>query len=199
MGYDIIVIAGMVLSIVAAILFIVMRDRLRRRDELDVSSTWAAYARTHDCTFVPPSGEWPNRSVPRLVDTSGDLQLVLVREGEEVVTRLELRPKESLLGRMHVTTDATSPNLPHVVLTDDTLDPALTVFATPAQLAHAVLTKEVARALSGFRMGGSLSFEYARGRIVLEWKGGEQNGARLDEARVVAEAIDRAMSDAFSG
>jgi hypothetical protein len=198
-GYDLFVIALIVLSIVAAILFVVARDRLRRRDEGDVSSVWSDYARERGLTFVPPEGEWPNRSVPRLSGNDGDLQVVLVREGEEVVTRMELRPKESLLGRMHVTTADTAgaPNLPRVVLEETVLDPALSVFSKPPQLAETVVTSDVARALSGFRMGGDLSFEYERGRIVLEWKGGERNGARLDEARRVVELIDRAMSAAF--
>ncbi len=198
MGYDILAIGMTLLSVVAAILFIVIRNRLRRGDEGHVSSLWAKYARAHGWSFVAPDGEWPNRSVPRLLAANGDLQIVLVREGEQVVTRMELRPRESLLGRMHVTTEASIAKLPQVVLTDDTLDPAFTVFSKPPQLAEAVLTPEVARALSGFRMGGALSFEYERGRIVLEWKGGERNGARLDEARAVAAAIDRAMSAAFA-
>ena len=200
MGYDIFVIALMVLSVIAAILFVVARDRLRRRDEGDVSSVWSDYARERGFTFVPPTGEWPNRSVPRLSARDGDLQVVLVREGEQVLTRMELRPRESLLGRMHVTTESSAAaNLPEVVLTEEVLDPALSVFSKPPQLAETVITSEVARALSGFRMGGDLSFEYERGRIVLEWKGGERNGARLDEARRVAEMIDRAMSAAFVG
>ena len=77
------------------------------------------------------------------------------------------------------------------------LDPAFVVHAKPAQLASSVLTKEVARALSAFRMGGHLSFEYERGRIVLEWRGGEENPARLDEATRLVKVVDAAMSAAF--
>ena len=197
MGYDILAIALLLLSVTGGILFIVARDRLRRRDEADVSSVWAEYARARGFTFVPAEGEWPNRSVPRLVSASGDLQVVLVREGELVVTRMELRPAESLLGRIHITTGESSANLPAVVLADDLLDPALSVFSKPPHLAESVITKDVARALSGFRMGGALSFEYERGRIVLEWHGGERNGPRLDEANGVLSAMNAAMSSAF--
>lgn len=197
MGYDFLVIALMVLSVVAAIVIVVARDRLRRRDEGGVSSVWAEYARANGFTFVAPSGEWPGRTVPRLVSADGELQIVLVREGETVLTRMELRPHESLLGRLHVTTQSPAPNLAQVSLAQEKLDPALAVFSRPPQLAESVVTTDVARALSGFRMGGDLSFEYERGRIVLEWRGGERNGARLDEARRVLETIDRAMSAAF--
>lgn len=197
MGYDLFGIALALLSVVGAIVFLVVRNRLRRRDEGDMSSLWAEYARARGFAFVPPEGEWPNRSVPRVIGNDDDLQIVLVREGELVVTRMELRPTESMLGRMHVTTRASTGNLPHVVLTEDVLDLALSVFSKPPQLAVTVITTEVARALSGFRMGGALSFEYERGRIVLEWNGGERNAARLDEARRVVEIVDRAMSSAF--
>jgi hypothetical protein len=195
-GYDIFVIALMVLSIVGGILFIVARDRLRRRSEGDVSTVWAAYAREKGLSFTPPEGEWPNRTVPRL--GNGDLSILLEREGEMVVTRLELRPRDLILGRMRVTThDHEDEGMPRVALTDNLLDPALSVFSKPPSLAESVLTREVSRGLSAFRMGGDLLFEYERGRIVLEWQGGERNGARLDEARRVAELIDRAISAAF--
>jgi hypothetical protein len=197
MGYDVFAITLLLVSIVLAIVIVIVRYRLRQREEVDASQVWETYARDRKFTFVPGEGEWPNRSVPRIVSADGDLQIVLVRVGEQILTRMELRPRESLLGRLHVTTEAPVPNVPRVELTQELLDPALVVHAKPAQLATSVLTKDVARALSAFRMGGHLSFEYERGRIVLEWKGGEENPARLDEAIRLVKLVDEAMSAAF--
>ncbi len=66
-----------------------------------MSSLWAEYARAKGFTFVPPAGDWPNRTVPRLMAVSGDLRIVLVREGEQVVTRMELRQCSPPTWRAH--------------------------------------------------------------------------------------------------
>ena len=197
MGYDILFSALVIVSIIVAILLVVARDRGRRSHEVEVGRTWATYAKEHGLSFVAAEGEWPNRSVPRVV--SPEAELMLVRDGERILTRLERKPHETMLGRLIVTTDpAAGSGLPRVTLSKDTLDFALSVFAKPASLAEAVLTRDVARAIDAFRMGGSLHFEYDRARIIIEWANGERNGARLDEAFSLAELACGVMEKAFA-
>ena len=66
----------------------------------------------------------------------------------------------------------------------------------PATLADRVLTDDVKRALLGFDLG-SLSLVYRRGEVSLEWAGGEENDARLDEAAAVVRRIVSALAVAY--
>jgi hypothetical protein len=195
LGIDLFIAVVVVFSIVLTIFLLTMGERIRRDDELEVGRVWASYARKKGLSYVAPEGEWPLRSTPRLV--SDDLQIVLIRDGDARITRLEIRPRDSMLGRLIVTTHDDVADLPCVKLKDDMLDPAFRVFATPASLAETVLSREVARAISSFRMGRALRVEYERGRVVLEWQAGELNDARLDEARKLAETLGRSLSQAF--
>ena len=195
-GLDLIAALTVLVAIAVAFSIVIGRDRMRRGDENEVGRIWAAYARTQKLSYVAPEGDWPNRSVPRLV--SDNLQIVLVREGDRVITRLELRPRESMLGRIIVTTEPSSTDLPAVALQTKDLDHALHAFAKPPSLAESVLTRDVLRAIAAFRMGSALRVEYEKGRVILEWKSGEVNAARLDEARRLAALLARSLSAAFA-
>jgi hypothetical protein len=195
MGPEVFVVALIIVSVVAAILVIVARDRSRRNDEGELSRVWAAYARAQGMELIVPEGEWPNRSVPRLVGAG--VEIVAVREGEALVTRVEMRPPETVLGRLLVTTEGAGTELPRAPIERQTMSAELYVFALPASFAERVLTEEVARALSAFRMGGWMRLEYEKGRIALEWRGGELNAARLDEARRLIARVSGAMNEAF--
>jgi hypothetical protein len=194
-GYDILAIALLIVSVTVATGWILARDGMRRGDEVEVGRVWASYARARGLVFEDGEGEGPARTLPRVL--SDDLQITVIRDGERLATRLVLRPRHAMLGRLVVTTDDDAADLPAIPLDSQTMDAALHVFASPKTIVASVLSNDVVRALSGFRMGGFLRFEYGRGRVALEWKNGELNAARLDEARRLATLIADAVNDAF--
>jgi hypothetical protein len=49
----------------------------------------------------------------------------------------------------------------------------------------------------GFRQRDRVLVRYRRGRITVEWPGGERNDARLDEARRLGEEIVRTVEREF--
>jgi hypothetical protein len=196
-GYDAIAIVLVIVSLMLGLAIIIGRDRLRRGTEDELSAAWRRYARSHKLSFVDPAGEWPNRSTPRI--TGSTLAISAHREGESLATRLELKPKEAMLGRLLVTTeDDESTDLASVDSEHARIDPDLRIHAAPPAFATTVLTQDVVKALSAFRMGTWVRLEYDRGRVVIEWRPGEMNPARIDEARRLAARLAKVVNDAFA-
>lgn len=69
----------------------------------------------------------------------------------------------------------------------------------PVGFAQRLLTAHVTRLLLGFRQRDRITLSYRRGRVVVEWPGGEANDARLDEARRVGSEISSTIEHEFQG
>ena len=67
----------------------------------------------------------------------------------------------------------------------------------PAGFTQRVVTEAVRRMLLGFRQRDRVTLRYRRGRITVEWPGGERNDARLDEARRLGEEMARTVDREF--
>jgi hypothetical protein len=199
-GYDAIVIVLVVVSLALGLGIIIGRDRLRRGTEDELAIAWQRYARSHKLSFVAAQGEWPSRSTPSIVGAT--LSITAHREGESLATRLELKPKETMLGRLVVTSeDDDATDLARIdadQMETGGIDHELRVYAAPASFAPRVLTKDVAKALSAFRMGTWVRLEYDRGRVSIEWRPGETNPARIDEARRLAARVAKVVNEGFA-
>jgi hypothetical protein len=199
-GYDAIVIVLAVLSVALGLGIIIGRDRLRRGTEDELAQAWRNYARSHKLSFVAAEGEWPSRSTPSIVGAT--ISITAHREGESLATRLELKPKETMLGRLVVTSEDDEASDLTLIEPQDmetsAIDLELRVYAAPASFAPRVLTKDVAKALSAFRMGTWVRLEYDRGRVSLEWRPGETNPARIDEARRLAARVAKVVNEGFA-
>jgi hypothetical protein len=199
-GYDAIVIVLALVSVALGLGIIIGRDRMRRGTEDELATAWRSYARSNKLSFVAAEGEWPSRSTPSIVGST--LAITAHREGESLATRLELKPKEAMLGRLVVTSedddDTDLARIQPEEMETSAIDHELRVYAAPASFAPTVLTKDVAKALSAFRMGTWVRLEYDRGRVSIEWRPGETNPARIDEARRLAARVAKVVNDAFA-
>ena len=184
MGYDLLAAIGfailtpIVLFGFAAYWFFTHRERAL------VEDAWRAYAEARGLDFEEASGEWPNRTSPELRWTVGEARCELRTLGKEsrAHTRLVIHPGPKLLGTLvAVARNATT----------------LQVRSHPSVLADRLLTEDLRRALLAFGSGGAVSLAYRRGRVVIEWRGREQNDARLDEARRLADLVPAAVEAAF--
>jgi hypothetical protein len=156
---------------------------------------WQVYARRRGMTFSAPSGEWPNRTVPLVswVEDDGARYRIEARGREaRVRTCVVARPAVAALGEIVVTRPGGEPGIEGAF---EPLNARLVVRARPATFAKRVLTDDVKRALLGFDLGGSLSLSYRRGDVSLGWSGGEENDARLDEARNLVRRVVRALGN----
>ena len=162
----------------------------RTRGDDRVAVAWQAYARRRRFTYSEPSGTWPNRTSPGIEWSEDGNDYRIEARGAEAIatTRVVARPAVAVLGEILVTRasgeagrkDGATP-----------LGHRLVVWAHPAALADRIFTSEVKRALLGFEPA---SLFYRRGEVALDWPGGEENDARLDEARAVVRRIVRALA-----
>ena len=167
MGYD----------LLAAVFFIVMTPAViagfalfwvvNARDREELASRWREYAARRGLDFVEAQGDWPNRTAPAIEwkDADATVQITAVGREARVRTRLVVRPRGALLGTLAVSIDGGGAG-------------AIAVRARPEGLAPRIFSERVRRAILGFRQRDRVTLVYRRGRVIVEWPGGEQNDAR---------------------
>jgi hypothetical protein len=171
-------IAGLLLSLVVVTPIVTLAffgaywRREKQGERLEV--LWQAYARRRGLTFDAPSGIWPNRTPPviRWVEEGGAYRIE-ARGAEAIATHVVARPVVALLGELHVTRKGQ------------------VLHAEPSALADRVLTPDVKRVLLGF---DPESFSCQRGEIIVKWRGGEENDARLDEASALLRRVVNSLA-----
>jgi hypothetical protein len=156
------------------------------RDHEALASTWRAYARVRGLDFVAPEGEWPNRSSAAVAWKSGEAELRFTTVGREarIRTRLTVKPRETLLGSV-------------VWVCDEAFAGRIRTEERPPGFAQRIVSAGVQRALLGLRQRDRVTLSYRRGRVTIEWPGGELNDARLDDARRLGEEVARAIAEEF--
>jgi len=174
--------------------------RAKGQEKARFEGVWESLARARGYGFVPASGEWPNLSSARVEWEEADgsrfkLEAVL-REGA-VCTRLSARPPALLLGHALVSTSDKNHSLFAVTTGDRTFDAVFFVRERPSGFSSRVVTHDVRRALAAFRMGRYVALRYRRGDLSVVWEEGEENPARIDEARALlalaASEVERAF------
>jgi hypothetical protein len=158
------------------------------RDHEALASCWQAYARARALTFVAPEGEWPNRTSAAIAWTSEGATLRLTTIGREakVRTRLTVKPDATLLGTL-------------LWICDEASAGRIRTSERPAGFAQRIVSPRVERALLALRQRDRVTLRYRRGRITIEWPGGELNDARLDAARRLGEEVATAVAEEFRG
>lgn len=173
--------------------------RAKGQKKARFEGVWESLARARGYGFVPASGDWPNLSSAR-VEWEADgarfkLEAVL-REGA-VCTRLSARPPALLLGHALVSTSDKNQSLLAATTGDRTFDAVFFVRERPSGFSSRVVTRDVRRALAAFRMGRYVALRYRRGDLSVVWEEGEENPARIDEAKALlvlaAAEVDRAF------
>ena len=187
MGYDLIAAAFAVVLTPFVILGFILFWVVNARDHEELAASWRAYAMKRGLDFHEPEGEWPNRTSPAIAWRDGDADLRICALGREakVRTRLVVRPGATLLGKVALSIDGSGAG-------DD-----VHVREHPPGLARRILSERVRRLLLGLRQRDRVMLTYRRGRITVEWPGGEQNEARLDDARNVGEELARTIDEEF--
>jgi len=155
-------------------------------DHEDLARRWRSYARTRGLDFAPPEGAWPNRTAAAITWASGDATLRLTTIGREarVRTRLVVRPRVTLLGALSW-------------ICDEGAAARIRTRERPAGFTPRIVSDRVRRALLALRQRDRVTLRYQRGRVVVEWSGGEISDARLDDARRLGEAIAESVDQAF--
>ena len=186
MGYDLLAAAFFVLMTPVVIAGFCVFWIVNARDHEELASCWRSYARARGLDFVPPQGEWPNRTNPAVTWKTGDAELRLTTVGREakVRTRLTVRPRAALLGSL-------------VWVCDDASPGRVRLRERPAGFARRIVGERVQRALFALRQRDRVTLSYRRGRVTIEWPGGELNDARLDDARRLGEEAARSVADEF--
>lgn len=186
MGYD----------LVAAILFAAITPLViagfvvfwfvNASDHEELARQWQKYATSRGLELLAPDGEWPNRSAPVLSwsEERAELRITTIGREASVRTRLSVRPRGSLLGTFAMVLEA------HGVT-------PIIKSQRPARFGERILTERVLRMLLGFRQHDRLVVAYRRGRVVVEWPGGERSDCRLDEARALGAELARTIDDEF--
>ena len=186
MGYDLLVAIFFIALTPIVIAGFVLFWTINARDHDELAACWRSYAKQRSFDFVEPAGEWPNRTSPSIVwrdeERGAELRITSIGREAKVRTRLTVHPKSTLLGMMAVSISEGGD---------------LHVRQQPSSFAARILTDEVKRMLLGFRQRQRVTIGYRRGRLTIEWPGGELNDARLDEARRMGLEIARAIDDAF--
>lgn len=188
-GYDLLVaITFVVMTPVVVVGFIVFW-MVNARDHEELAALWRGYAKQRGLDFVEPEGDWPNRTAPAITwsDELAELRITAIGREARVRTRLVIRPRSTLLGTLTMAFDAAG----------GASD--LELRERPAGFAQRIVTDGVRRLLLGFRQRDRVMVRYRRGRITVEWPGGERNDARLDEARRLGEEIARTVDREFRG
>ena len=167
----------------------------RARDRERLADVWRSYARARGHAFEAPTGEWPNRTTPAVSWSEQGVAYRIEARGAEasVTTFVIARPAVAIFGELFVTRPDGEASRKAGA---EPLGARLVVSTHPAGFAGRVLAGEVKRALLGFDLG-SLSLVYRRGEVSLSWAGGEENDARLDEARVVVRLVVNALAVAY--
>lgn len=198
MGYDLLAVLLFAALLPLVVLGFIVFWRMTSVDRAEVADVWARYAARHALAYVAPEGVWPNRTSPVITWQDDDVSYRLEPLGREAHsrTRLTVRPRETLLGRLSVGPRAGAPPRPAPV-DDPVFLASYRVHEQPTGLARRILTPAVCRALLAFRQGDTVTLGYRKGTAILEWPGGERNDARLDEARRVGELVARVVKEAF--
>jgi hypothetical protein len=197
MGPEVLVI--FVLGVVSpmALLGLIVSWWLTAADRRQLEVLWERYARRRGFAFTPAVGEWPNRLAPVVSWTDGGTRYRLEASGAEAVvsTRVVARPAVAALGvfALSRTSASRSTEAGRAVTGDPLIDGHFVVEGHPTHLVRRCLTPDVTRALVGFDVGTGGSLRYSRGDLELSWAGGEENDARLDEAREVLRRAVRAL------
>ena len=162
-----------------------------------LARAWRAYARARRLAFVPPAGEWPNRSLPAVSWTEGEVRFRVEARGREtrLRTRVVARAPLAILGELFARSGRAG-DAPGIRV-DAAIDARFHVRARPLGLASRIFTAEVRRALLGFAHGRGVTLAYVRGDVWLSWPGGDASDARLDEACAVVRAVVHAMARAY--
>jgi hypothetical protein len=185
-GYDLLGAIFVLAMTPVVILGFVVFWMVNARDHDELASSWRSYARQRGFDFEEPEGDWPNRSAPSIAwrdeDTGAGLRITSIGREARVRTRLIVHPTSTLLGMMAVSISEGG---------------ALHIRQQPSTFAQRILTSEVKRMLLGFRQRQRVTISYRRGRLTIEWPGGELNDARLDEARRMGLDIARAIDGEF--
>ncbi len=186
MGYDLLVVVTIVVMTPVVIAGFILFWTVNARDHEDLAAQWRGYANKRGLDFVEPEGSWPNRTAPAITWSDDLAQLRITSVGREarVRTRLVVRPRGTLLGTLTVAIDAHGAG-------------DLELRERPAGFAQRIVTDRVRRTLLGFRQRERVVVRYRRGRITVEWPGGERNDARLDEARKLGEELARTVDHEF--
>jgi hypothetical protein len=160
------------------------------RDHEELASLWRAFARRRGLELIEPEGDWPNRTSPELrwTDAASGARFRITTSGREarVCTRLVVRPRSALLGTFAMQIGGAG---------------ARPVIASerPARFSDRIVTAQVMRTLLGFRQHDRVVVTYRRGRVVVEWPGGESSDARLEEAMRLGAEIARTIDEEFRG
>ena len=175
MGYDLIVAACFVLLTPVVIAGFIVFWIVNAQDHAVVAKAWSAYARSRGLRFVAPAGEWPNRTPPSVRwETSGaELRITTVGKEATVHTRVVVRPRAAPLGQLIWVCD----------------DDRIAVRERPAGFKERMVSDRVERALHALRQRDKVSLSYRRGKVIVDFPGGELNDARLDAARTLGDEI----------
>ena len=118
-------------------------------------------------------------------DEAASFRLTTVGREAKVRTRLVVRPRATLLGSL-------------VWVCDEGGTARVRTSERPALASEQrIVSERVRRALLALRQRDRVTLTYRRGRIVVEWPGGERNDARLDAARRLAEALAESVDEEF--
>lgn len=185
-GYDLLAVLFCVLMTPFVVIGFAVFWTVNARDHEEVASCWRSYAAKRGLRFDPPAGEWPNRTAAVITWREGDAELRLTTTGREanVRTRLTVRPRGALLGSL-------------VWICEEGSAGRIRTSERPAGLEQRVVGPRVKRSLLALRQRDRVTLAYRRGRVTIEWPGGELNDARLDDARRLGEEIARAIDDEF--
>jgi hypothetical protein len=185
-GYDLLVAITFVVMTPVVIAGFIVFWIVNARDHDEVAALWRGYAKKRGLHFVEPEGEWPNLTAPTVTwsDDLAELRFTSIGREANVHTRLVVRPRSTLLGTM-------------AMVVGDAAAGAVELRERPAGFAQRIVTEEVRRMLLGFRQRDRVTLRYQRGRITVEWPGGERNDARLDEARRLGEQLARTVDHEF--
>ncbi|MDB4944356.1 MAG: hypothetical protein JWP97_3890 [Labilithrix sp.] len=187
MGYDLLAAVSFILLTPVVIVGFIAYWIVNARDHEELAGVWASYARARGITFEPPGGEWPNRTAPTLRWKIGRAELLLVVVGREskVHTRLVVRPRSPLLGTL--VWAAFGPGSGEIRQREH-----------PRAFGARLVDERVHRALLSLRQRDRVSLAYRRGRVVVDWPGGERSDARLDAARTLGAELLRAIDEQYN-
>lgn len=177
MGYDLLAAIFFVFLTPFVVLGFIVFWILNARDHEELAQAWRTYARRRGLEFVEPEGEWPNRTSPAILWSEGGANVRLTAIGREarVRTRLVVRPRSALLGM--------------AVLSLDESGARVHEREHPAGFAKRISNATVVRSLHALHQRDRITLAYRRGRVTLEWPGGEQSDSRLDDARSIAAEV----------
>ena len=180
MGYDLIAAALFVLLTPVVIAGFIVFWIVNAQDREVVAKTWASYARARKLRFVAPAGEWPNRTPPsvRWEESGAELRLTTVGKEATVHTRLVVRPRAAPLGQLVWVCD----------------EGRVAVRARPSGFEQRIVSERVERALHALRQRDRVSLAYRRGKVIVDFPGGELNDARLDAARALGNEIAHTLN-----